>query len=409
MNFPRVLVVAPIQFNLQAGGGVTMGNLFRGWPLNAIAQIHSYNSTEPDRSVCTNYLSIPPLPIPKRPRRSEAIELLSLATGRLDYLIPLENILQWTRQFAPDVIYTRPVDQPKFYWWLPQWLAHQLGIPYVTHIMDDWPARYNYQQGWRNNLFWKPMLRRSLQMLLDRAAVNIGISSEMCQAYQKRYQCEFVPFHNCIDVSQWSNCSKSYQTENEFCLLYLGAVTEDKELGSLLDIREAILSLRQQGYAVRLVIYSAPQWKSIVQQRLEHLPDIVYAGYVHPSELPKVLSQADLLVLPINFDKISQTYVGYSLQTKVPEYMASGTPVLVYGPPNSPNVRYAKREGWGLVVEQQDQEQLKQAIIELIEKPELQSKLGQHARKLAFQNHDATAIRNKFRQLMYNVACGVYN
>ena len=29
-RYPRVLVVAPIKFNQQAGGGVTMGNLFRG-------------------------------------------------------------------------------------------------------------------------------------------------------------------------------------------------------------------------------------------------------------------------------------------------------------------------------------------------------------------------------------------
>lgn len=403
MDFPRVLVIAPIKFNQQAGGGVTMGNLFRGWPLNAIAQIHTDLNTEADHSVCTNYLYLPPSPS-KRPRRSEAIQLLSFATGRLEYAVPMEELLKWSRQFAPDVIYARPGEDPPFYCWLTRQLARELSIPYVTHIMDDWPARFENQQGWKNNLFWKPLLRRSLQILLDEAAINIGISSEMCEAYQKRYKCEFVPFHNCIDVSEWSDIEKSYQTESEFCLLYLGVVTEDKELGSLMDIRDAALSLRQQGYSIRLLIYSAPQWKNIIQKHLEHPPWVVYSGYVHPTELPRVLSKADLLVLPINFDRASLTYVGYSIQTKVPEYMASGTLVLIYGPPTSPNVRYAEREGWGFIVDQPDKVRLEKAIIELIEKSELRAKLGQHARSLAFRNHDAGIVRQQFRQLMNDVA-----
>ena len=41
MNFPRILIISPVNFNQQSGSGVTMGNLFRGWPLDAIAQINS--------------------------------------------------------------------------------------------------------------------------------------------------------------------------------------------------------------------------------------------------------------------------------------------------------------------------------------------------------------------------------
>ncbi len=416
MDFPRVLVVASIKFNQQAGGGVTMGNLFRGWPHDAIAQIHTDLFTKADESVCTNYLYLPESPIrwPSfRPRAIASLtkQVLMFAIGRRVTLGPwvrMENLLKWSRQFAPDVIYARPNDNPTFYWWLTRKLAQSLGIPYVTHIMDDWPARYEDRQGLINYLFWKPALRQILQSLFDGAAINIGISEEMCQAYGKRYGCQFVPFHNCIDVSEWSIVEKSYHTGGEFRIVYLGVVTEDKELGSLIDIRDTVVSIRGQGYPVSLLIYSARQWKDTIQRHLVHSPFVVYGGYVCPVDLPEVLSRANLLVLPINFDRESLTYVGYSLQTKVPEYMASGTPVLVYGPPTSPNVRYAMREGWGLVVDQHDKARLEKAIMKLMEDSDLQARLGKRARELAFRNHNAAVVRKQFLQLMSDVTCGVY-
>ena len=403
IDFPRVLVISPVNFNQQSGSGVTMGNLFRGWPLDAIAQIHSTEGIEPDYNVCTNYFYLSPAPT-QRPKRAEAIEFYSLTTGRLEYSIPLRKVLNWSREFAPDIIYARPSEQPSFYSLLPRYLGKKLKIPYVTRVLDDWPARYEAREGLKNNLIWKPLLRRNLKTLFKQAATNIGISAEMCEAYQERYGCKFVYFHNCIEPSEWSHLEKSYQTEGEFCLLYMGDTTKDKELYSLINIRDAVLNLRRQGYLVRLLIYGPPRCQTTVQKLLELPPGVVYGGYFPASEKQNILNQADLLVLPINFDPTSLTYIRYSLQTKVPEYMASGTPVLVYGPPISPNIRYAKREGWGFVVDEQNQEKLENAIIELIKNHELRAKLGQHARNLAFRNHDANQVRQQFHQLISDVA-----
>lgn len=394
-EFPRVLVVSKIKFNQQAGGGVTMGNLFRGWPINAIAQIHTDLGTEADLSVCRNYLYIPYPPTQilagNRANKDEFIP---------KSIFPWQEVLDWCKKFNPDIIYARPMDDPSFYWWLPQEIANQLSIPYVTHIMDDWPARYNSREDMDSHLIWKPRLKKCLQSLFDNASVNMGISPEMCEAYYERYQAKFVPFHNCIDISEWSSIKPEYKNKQDFTMLYIGAVTPDKELGSLQDIRDVVLSLNEQGYSIRFGIYSARFWKPTIQDHLEHIPDIAYRGYINPSKLPDVLSQADLLVLPINFDDISLSYIGYSLQTKVPEYMASGTPVLVYGPASSPNVRYAKNENWGIVVDKKDQFQLKKEIISLIENPSLREKKGQYARQLAFKNHNALIVRNNFRKLL---------
>ena len=88
--------------------------------------------------------------------------------------------------------------------------------------------------------------------------------------------------------------------------------------------------------------------------------------------------------------------------------MASGTPILVYGPPISSNVRYAIREDWGFVVKKPGKTRLVDAIIiiKLMKDHKLRVRLGRCARALAFRNHDATDVRQIFRKLMCDVAFG---
>ena len=111
-------------------------------------------------------------------------------------------------------------------------------------------------------------------------------------------------------------------------------------------------------------------------------PHIKYGGYFPIEMKQKILSSADLLILPINFDKASQIYVGYSFQTKVPEYMASGTPTLVYGPASNPNVMYASKYNWGAVVKHKDQRELLEMLKSLISNQELREQFGNKAREL---------------------------
>lgn len=414
MDFPRVLVIAPIRFNQQTGSGVTMGNLFRGWPLDAIAQIHSDQHNQPDLTVCTRYYYVPNFPIrqPTLPQtlvtvlKQGAQFLLGQEESLVGHWLRTRAILAWCEGFAPDVIYARPHDRPSFYTWLPRRLSEVFAIPYISRVLDDWPSRYENSPVFLKRLFWRLFLRRHLQVLFEEAAANVGISAEMCDAFGERYNSRFVSFHNCIDVSEWKDIEPSYEVKNEFLIAYMGSVSHEKELSSLLDLRDVLLTLRDVGHPVRLIIYGPDRYRQIVQTHLESPPVVVHGGCFPVEEKQQVLSQADLLVLPINFDEQSLNYVGYSFQTKLPEYMASGTPTLVYGPKSNPNVRYAAREGWGAVVDERDTTKLAEALVQLIESREMRATLGQRARDLAFRLHNAALVRQQFRQLIRDVACG---
>ncbi len=408
MSFPKVLVISPIPFNQKTGSGVTMSNLFKEWPLASLAQIYSSQSIEVDQSVCNQYFY---LPINNSGLRGKLIykstQLLSYLLHNNDFLklpIPFQKLLAWCKNFNPDVIYARPSESPFIYSWLPQALANSLDIPYITRVLDDWPSRFEENTGLLSNLFWQPQLRHRLPRLFQKAAVNVGISTEMCTAFEERYCGKFIPFHNCIDASDWENIDKTYSSTEEFNLVYIGAVTEDKELESLIDICNVVISLNKRGYLLRLRIYGPSLWEKNIEKYLLHPPEVIYGGFFPSENKANILSKADLLVLPINFDQKSTAYMKYSLQTKVPEYMASGTPTLVYAPSDNPNANYAKRGGWGMVVDQKDPIILEQALLGLAKDPQLRAKLGQRARMLAFQNHNANKVRQQFQQLIEKVA-----
>jgi glycosyltransferase involved in cell wall biosynthesis len=181
-------------------------------------------------------------------------------------------------------------------------------------------------------------------------------------------------------------------------------VTKDKELSSLVDIRNAVLKLHELGYEIQWTLYGPKIYQAAIEANLTAPPVITYGGYF-PIEMKQILlSTADLLLLPINFDVVSQRYVGYSFQTKVPEYMASGSPTLVYGPPTNPNVRYARKFEWAAVVDQQDEGILIKTLLKLMNDVHLRSKLGLKAREIAFKNHNSKVVRSEFQSLIRQIS-----
>jgi glycosyltransferase involved in cell wall biosynthesis len=73
-------------------------------------------------------------------------------------------------------------------------------------------------------------------------------------------------------------------------------------------------------------------------------------GWVSNLELRRALCRADILFLPASFAKEEVAVVVAGFPTKTADYMASGRPILVFGPEYSSLVRYARETGFAEVV-----------------------------------------------------------
>jgi hypothetical protein len=107
-----------------------------------------------------------------------------------------------------------------------------------------------------------------------------------------------------------------------------------------------------------------------------------------------------VLVLPFNFEADSAEYMRLSMPTKAPAYMASGAPILVYGPSHIAPVRYAIREGWGHVVSTPGADAVAKAIADLADNQYLRESVAKRAQAIAALRHNAVRVRAEFQDLL---------
>jgi len=325
----------------------------------------------------------------------QAYEWILKTTGLLHVnreLVISDQFMAWINEFSPDVIYTqlssleliRLVDS----------LHDKLKIPVVIHIMDDWPATIS-----KNGIFktyWRKVIDRDFQKLLSKASILLSISESMSVEYLKRYGRQFIPFHNPLDIGFWHSTSrKNYHAGDVFTVLYAGRIGTGIRK-CFFDIAKAIQNLRNAGLQIEFHIQTV-NGHSV----LKGLADYKFVKFRKPlqyAELPMTFAQADLLILPNDFDSKSVSFLKYSMPTKASEYMISGTPILVYSSSLTAVARHAEAHGWAMVVAERNIEKLGKAIAAYCKNEDLRKEFGTRAFRYASENYDGELIREQFRE-----------
>ena len=306
---------------------------------------------------------------------------------------------KFINDFKPEVIYTILGSLP--YIRLVRKVAEKYNLPVVIHMMDDWPAvRY---RGGLFGFFRRRRMDKELRNLIKNSAACLGICSAMCEAYEKRYGRKFFAFANALDSANWlKKARKSWRRTSPFKMLYSGALMPDSQLESLIDVCDAVFELNKEGLDVEMEIY-AP-WFSAKHYRgeLERTGCVRVFDAQEKMDCEELFSKADLLILPVNFDRATVEYVKYSMPTKVPAYMFSGTPALAYGPRFVASIAYASE--WAYCVFNKDKKELKDAIKHLASDEELRKKLAMRAQKLAIERHDVGRVGSAFQQVISDAA-----
>jgi glycosyltransferase involved in cell wall biosynthesis len=108
----------------------------------------------------------------------------------------------------------------------------------------------------------------------------------------------------------------------------------------------------------------------------------------------------------VNFDPHTIEYIRYSMPTKVPAYLAAGTPILAYGPPEVAQIQYATDAGWAHVVSEHSPAALMRGIRAILNDTALRERLAKRALEVARERHDAESVRPRFQALLAAAAAG---
>lgn len=430
-EYPRILISGQY-FHTKSGGGITLSNLFSGWDKEKIASTASF-ITYPSFEICNNYYQIGskelrlrfPFNLKKRSNLSSSgrvviretslsntdilktkkslfrtlYDKILFSTGLIHYrstFIPSSDFLDWIKLNNPQIIYSQlsSIEEMK----IVATLKNILGVPLAVHIMDDWPSTLSHK--YFPSILWRRIISRQLKRLLSDAKVLLSISEPMSEEYLKRYGLNFVPFHNPIDTKMWMVHSRTDCTVNTDIIkvLYSGRIGIGISQ-SLVDAAEAIDSLNLKGNKIKLFIQTPTEEHEILKT-LSNFNCIVINPVVEYSQIPKIFSTADILLLANDFDAKAITFLKFSMPTKASEYMISGTPILVYSAEETAVTKFFRQNECGYCVTQKSIADLMAGISTLMQDQVLRNKLSQKAIEVALNKFDAEKVRSEFRDII---------
>jgi glycosyltransferase involved in cell wall biosynthesis len=419
-------------FNHESGGGITLSNLFAGWPKDRLASTpHAGQPVDDD--VCERRYVLGrdeavwswPLSLVRRrttsPSGADAQQPATTAgapaspsgaggparllhagvdaLGIRDELRTLrlsEPLRAWIQEFSPDIVYSLLGDLPTMA--LVDRISREFGTPVVIHMMDDWPGSL-YRTGAMQNVVRRHMDRK-LRSLVNGASSLLAISDAMAEEYGDRYGRAFVGIHNPVDLERWDALASQEATipadaAAGMRIMYAGRVGR-ANADSIGDVAGSVGAMVAVGARIGMDIYTG-DWSR---------PDVALLGglagvCVHPGvayeRIPSLMRATDVLLLPLDFDAEATGFARLSMPTKVSEYLASGRPTLTYAPAGSAATEYARAGGWSLVVDRRDPSALRDALATLAGDPALRDEMGARARLCAETHHDARRVREQFR------------
>ena len=437
MNFPKVLILGQT-FNKKDGGGVTMSNLFTGWPKDKIAVASNANLySDLDTLVCNTYYQLGynnklhPFPLniilPKikcgivtaskniNGQAEVSKEIKTIKSGKYKIIYSsLEKILHffglynvfyklkitpefaaWLKEYNPDIIYTQlaTLELIRF----TNETHDIIKKPVVIHMMDDWPSTISEKGLFKN--FWYKKIDHEFRLLLDKTTLLLSISDAMVQEYKIRYNKSSVTFHNPIEIEFWKSLQrKNYELSALPSILYAGRIGKgiDQALQTMASAIDLVNKELDNPLQFILQTKDKPAW-------VENYKCMNYKAPVEYIELPKFFSEADFLYLPYDFSVESIKFIQYSMPTKAPEYMVSGTPIIMFAPQETALVKAARNGKWAKVVTENDIGKLAAAVKQLLISETERKKIALNAIEIAETKFNSITVRNNFREIIASI------
>ena len=95
------------------------------------------------------------------------------------------------------------------------------------------------------------------------------------------------------------------------------------------------------------------------------------------------------------------------MPTKAPEYMISGTPMIIFAPEETAIVQYAMKHDIGFIISENKINDIAVSIRQLINDEELRSRIGRKAIQIAELNHNSKFVNQHFKTLICSAVSGI--
>jgi len=301
----------------------------------------------------------------------------------------------WLDRENPDCIFLAP-GYAKFIYDIALTISRKQNIPLITYICDD-----NYFLSEPETMLGRIQLRslqKKTRETMDGTRLLVAISKEIADEYSGKLgvESDVIMTGAGIEIVKKPPERKEIR---EFC--YFGNLDLNREksltdIGSLLDEINA-----RQGTEYCLSIYTGNE----TPDDFAPIKSIRVGGFLVGEAFEKAFRNAHCLVHVEAFDEENRDIVKGSVSTKIADSLASGIPLLAYGPGGIASIEHLKRNDCAFVAE--SLEELKTVIGQLLEDGEKRARILENALAAAERFHSSEANSLRLRAMVQRIVEGL--
>ncbi|SDA11385.1 Glycosyltransferase involved in cell wall bisynthesis [Ruminococcus sp. YE71] len=412
-KYPRVLVISNNCFSESTNNGRTLGNFFKGWPHDKLAQFY-IKQEEPWKDVCEKYYCFtdkqvlnmllhrkdqPNMADNNSNKDSTGVgknAVTMIIRALLWKFIPWENMgfAKFVNNFKPEAVLLQAGDTI-FMYDLAYKIAKKRRIPLYIYNSEDHVLReknyfdnttlgnivYPIFHFWLKNSFWRTM---------KHTKTVIYISDKLKDTYNK------IMKHNSEVIYTSTELLTSFN-HAENCPLkvsYFGNMDFDRD-SSLIELAEAFNESDK-----RIVIETYGRFPAEIQNRLQKCKAIDIKGFVSYDKLKEVIENSDIIVHIESFSEYYAQFNDHYFSTKIADCLVSGKPFLVYAPAKIAFVEYLKNNDAAIIIS--DTTELKTIVNRTVNDSDYRKSKIINAINVANRNHNVDTNRRKFQSVLIN-------
>jgi len=282
----------------------------------------------------------------------------------------------------------------------------RLGLPYVVYVEADQILEHDIMGKPLNGLLrWRA--KRIFLTNLQAADCVICVSEQSKGHLVSNWNVpadKVVVFPNAVDVERFrpsvdarAEARSSLAIDDNPTIIFVGNFYHWHDVDTLL---KAFAQVLQANPEARLVLVGDGERRQAMMQQASDLglgEAAQFTGYVAHAEVPRLMSAADIAVVP--YPKLNQDM--WLSPLKLFEYMATGNAIVASAAGQVANV--VQDGNNGLLVPPGDVTAMTTALNQLVSDPDLRARLGRQAREYAVQKHSWEQYLGRLERLFANV------
>ncbi len=375
----KVLVISHNPIGTQCNMGKTMLSLFSALKREEICQLYIY-PTLPDVDLCSSYFRItdkdvlrayyslklncgevtPHCDSSNMYENAQDEKIYTNPKNKNDIRMILRDLMWkcahwytkklklWLEKENPTCIFVAP-GPSTFLYDIALKIAKQRNIPIVTYICDDY-----YFVKTPKKLLARvrvAFLKRKISCLMKATSKLVVI----CDALKKEYSKEFfLPTEKIMTGSDFVFAKKQGTTAYPTTISYFGNICCNRYI-SLAEIgNELDLINEEKGTNFKLNIYTSEK-NSQILFCFSGIKSVNLCPFISGKDFEEALLNSHILLHVEAFDEESIDLVKHSISTKIPDSLASGVPLMAYGPESIASIEHLRSNQCAIIATSRDE------------------------------------------------------